>query len=92
MVYAFIIDSQCYLPQSGLFKNQIKPNKTIKNMFYLVLFGFIFFLKDAKRNLWGAFRRFGARQTGSRRHCRGKRGMLFRLAAGGDMIGSGRCQ
>ena len=52
----------------------------------------VFFLKDAKRNLWGAFRRDGARQTGSGRHRRGKKGMLFRLAAGGDIIGSGRCQ
>jgi hypothetical protein len=75
------------------FKNQIKPNKTNKNMFYLVLFGFIvFFLKDAKPNLWGAFRSGGALQTGNGRHRRGKRGVLFRLAAGGDMIGSGRCQ
>ena len=37
MNYACIIHFQCYLPQSGLLKNQIKPNKTNKNMFYLVL-------------------------------------------------------
>ncbi len=69
-------------------------------MFYLGLFGLRRFdyqsnrviLKDAKRNLWGAFRSGGARQTGSGSHRRGKKCVLFRLAAGGDMIGSGRCQ
>ena len=40
----------------------------------------------------GASKGDSARQTGSGKHRRGKRGMLFRLAAGGDMIGSGRCQ
>jgi hypothetical protein len=79
------------------FKNQIKPTKTCFIWVYLVLEDLIinqivFFLKDSKRNLWGAFRSGGARQTGSGSHRRGKKCVLFRLAAGGDMIGSGRCQ
>ena len=61
MNYACIIHFQCYLPQSGLLKNQIKPNKTNKNMFYLVLedliinqivFYLVFERHEADRLVW----------------------------------------